>query len=217
MNMVKVEIDVEDYIGMLENRRNEFYVKAPDCIMEYYYEILRDGCIPDPQHADPSYIVDNIAVNGDYPLIRECYYKDSFIELVNDCYNENDKTFNIYKNMDEIETKSNGGYAIVADDMETLTLKEAEFSLEEFMKDHMLEAYHYETLEDENKIILYVTATDDYIENDCKPLEELFNDIADNTLLGIKSFEIINKDNLDYKIQINCVPLPEDMYIIYSL
>lgn len=216
-NIVNIEIDVETYIDMLENRREEFWVKIPDCVMNYFYELLRDGCHPAPENAFPMYVVDNIAVNAEYPLVRECYYKDNFVHLINECYNKEENKFDIWEKMDEIETQSKGGYSIVAEDMEELTLKEAENSLEEFMEKHSLHAYSYEEFVEDNSLNLYVTATDDYAEDDCKPLKELFNDFEENSLLGIKSFEIVSQNGVEFVIKVNCVPLPEDMYIIYSI
>lgn len=216
-NTLNIEIDVETYIDMLEDRREEFWVKIPDCVMNYFYELLRDGCQPDPENASPMYVVDNIAVNGDYPLVRECYYKDDFVHLINECYNKEENKFDIWEKMDEIETQSKGGYAIVADDMEELTLKEAENSLEEFMENHSLYCYIYEKSLDDNSLNLYVTAIDDYIEDECKLLKDLFNNFKENSLLGIKNFEIISQNGVEFKIKVNCIPLPEDMYIIYSI
>lgn len=216
-NNINIKLDVETYIDMLENRRKEFWVEIPDCVMNYFYDLLRDGCHPAPENAHPMYIVDNIAVNGEYPLVRECYYKDDFVHLINECYNKEENTFDIWEKMDEIETRSKGGYAIVAEDMEELTLKEAKNSLEEFMREYSLDAYSYEEVEDDNTLHLYVTATDDYVENDCEPLKELFNDFQENSLLGIKNFEVVSQNGEDFVIKVNCIPLPEDMYIIYSI
>jgi hypothetical protein len=73
MSKRTVEIDMDDYIGMLENRRQEVEPRGwtiPDAVWDYAMETIEE-CGVDPEHSSPSYIVDNLAVNGDYGEVSE--------------------------------------------------------------------------------------------------------------------------------------------------
>ncbi|MCD8208616.1 MAG: hypothetical protein LUD72_11815 [Bacteroidales bacterium] len=65
-----VTITMDDYIKLLNARRAEVEPRGwtiPDCVWNYFIEIIEDcGTGDNPQHNSPSYVVDNIAVNGDY-------------------------------------------------------------------------------------------------------------------------------------------------------
>ena len=69
-----VQIDDDVFIDMLWNRVNEFAPNAfTDEFWEGIFEDLKDaGWLSDPKKNYPSYIVDNIAINGDIKPIEEC-------------------------------------------------------------------------------------------------------------------------------------------------
>jgi hypothetical protein len=89
--MNTVEIATDDYITILEDRR-EFIKKnydwnIPDPIWEFVIEMIEDGTFcPKPEHASPSYVVDNIAVNGDYGVIEDFGVLDSLTEYAKEEY-----------------------------------------------------------------------------------------------------------------------------------
>lgn len=73
--MTTIEIDVETYINMLEERRhfvttNYGWGDMPDCLWNYAMDIFRE-CGVSPDKSDPSYVVDNMLVNGDYGEFEE--------------------------------------------------------------------------------------------------------------------------------------------------
>lgn len=78
--MTTIEIDVEEYIEMLEARRkyvtsNYGWGDMPDCLWDYAMDVFRD-CGVDPKKSSPKYIVDNMLVNGDYGEFEEhCDWK----------------------------------------------------------------------------------------------------------------------------------------------
>ena len=65
-----VEITRDTWLSLLEDRRKLISPRGwtiPDCVWNYAVECLKDcGPFPDPAKNDPSYLVDNIAVNGNY-------------------------------------------------------------------------------------------------------------------------------------------------------
>jgi hypothetical protein len=66
--MTTVEISMYDYLEMLNNRRQEIEPRGwtvPDAVWDYAMEIIEE-CGVDPENSSPSYVVDNLAVNGDY-------------------------------------------------------------------------------------------------------------------------------------------------------
>ena len=85
---LKIEIDINDYINLLDERRNfvsEHYGwQIPDCLWEYFCEIVEECGVYG--NTNPSYVVDNVIVNGDFGLFDE--YKqehetdDDFISRV---------------------------------------------------------------------------------------------------------------------------------------
>lgn len=85
---MNIEIDVEDYICMLENRRgfcNRHFEwgDVPDPVWDMVMDTIRE-CGVDPHHADPMDIVDNLIVNSEYEEfddIRETVYDDELQEL----------------------------------------------------------------------------------------------------------------------------------------
>jgi len=90
--MKTIEIDVETYIDMLEDRRNFVTEKfnwrnMPDCLWDYFMDLIRDYGV-NPNLSSPSYVVDNAIVNGDWGDFDE--YKEEgetdedFIEKVSD-------------------------------------------------------------------------------------------------------------------------------------
>ena len=81
---MKIEIDVEDYLVLLDERRNfvaeHYNWKIPDCLWDYFCSIIEECGVGN--NANPNYIVDNAIVNGDF---------GSFDEYKND--NETDEEF----------------------------------------------------------------------------------------------------------------------------
>lgn len=65
-----VEITMSTWLSLLEDRREVISPRGwtiPDCVWNYAVEILEDcGPSSDPAKNAPSYLVDNLAVNGDY-------------------------------------------------------------------------------------------------------------------------------------------------------
>ena len=88
--VMKIEIEVDDYIYLLDARRNfvaeHYNWKIPDCLWDYFCEVIEECGVG--SNANPNYIVDNAIVNGDYGDFDE--YKDTdesdedFIERVKD-------------------------------------------------------------------------------------------------------------------------------------
>lgn len=66
--MTKIDIDVEDYIELLNERRafvkEHYNWTIPDCLWDYFCDLVRECGLSG--NTDPSFIVDNIAVNGDW-------------------------------------------------------------------------------------------------------------------------------------------------------
>ena len=83
--MKTIEISMDAYIEALELRKDyieKFYNWViPDCIWDYAKEIIKKTGI-NSEHSEPSYVVDNIAINGDYGSFDD--YKEK---------NESDKDF----------------------------------------------------------------------------------------------------------------------------
>jgi hypothetical protein len=74
-----IEMDVEDYIELLEARRqyvesNYGWNKMPDCLWNYLMETIRE-CGIAKEHSAPKDFVDNAIVNGDYGSFDE--YKNT--------------------------------------------------------------------------------------------------------------------------------------------
>jgi hypothetical protein len=66
--MDTITIDMDIYIDMLEMRKDEVEPLGwtiPDSVWNYAVKLIRD-CGISPEYTSPLYIVDNIAVNGDY-------------------------------------------------------------------------------------------------------------------------------------------------------
>ena len=80
-----VEIDSDVFIDLLWDRVDEFpsargYSKK---FWEQCFEYLEEvGFMGDPQYNSPSYIIDNIAINGEILDFDEC--KDNFDEIESD-------------------------------------------------------------------------------------------------------------------------------------
>jgi len=98
-NDLRIEIDVDTYLDMLNQRRSfiaeHYNWRIPDCLWEYFCEIVEECGIYG--NTNPSYVVDNAVVNGDFGSFDE--YKDAeetdedFIQRVEDDV--------FYINMDE--------------------------------------------------------------------------------------------------------------------
>lgn len=67
-NGLKVEIDINDYIVLLNDRRNfvaeHYNWKIPDCLWDYFCSLIEECGIYG--NTNPSYVVDNAIINGDY-------------------------------------------------------------------------------------------------------------------------------------------------------
>jgi len=91
-----VEIDIDDYIEMLECRRQEiaayYDLTIPDGVWEYYLKLLEDRdakkCI------NPSFLVNHIAMDGNYgPIENYGIFEDMVQELIHineDCLDEDE-------------------------------------------------------------------------------------------------------------------------------
>lgn len=78
-----VIIDDDVFIDMLWNRVDEF---CPDSYSEEFwnavFDYLKDtGWLPDPAHNSPSYIVDNIYVNGNIKTLEEIRENYTFPDI----------------------------------------------------------------------------------------------------------------------------------------
>ena len=87
----KIEIDVEDYIDLLQARKDFVEEKygwnqMPDCLWDYFCDLIRERGVG--SNSNPAFIVDNAILNGDWGDFDD--YKDSnesdeeFVERVND-------------------------------------------------------------------------------------------------------------------------------------
>lgn len=69
MDKIRIEMDIEDYLDLLRDRKRQcvedFGWSIPECVWNYALEVIED-CGIDPENASPRYVVDNIIVNGDY-------------------------------------------------------------------------------------------------------------------------------------------------------
>ena len=89
-NGLKVEIDINDYIVLLNDRRNfvaEHYNWInPNCLWDYFCEVIEECGIYG--NTNPSYVVDNAIINGDYgdfdDYKLECETDEDFISRVAD-------------------------------------------------------------------------------------------------------------------------------------
>ena len=84
---MKIKIDVEDYIELLEDRRsyNQPVRDMPDCLWDYFMDNIRECGIG--ENTNPKYVVDNAMV-GDYGYFDDYKEDDEtdedFIERVED-------------------------------------------------------------------------------------------------------------------------------------
>lgn len=73
--MAIIQIDSDILKDLCMDRVNEFY--AARAYPESFWKAVLDDLDQigwlDPQYNSPSYIVDNIAVNGEYHTLEECY------------------------------------------------------------------------------------------------------------------------------------------------
>lgn len=84
-----VEISEDDFIDMLWERvRNDYNDYYEDEVWESCFDELSASGWLDPQHNTPSYIVDNIAVNGEIVAKEDLpsEYGKSFEEMNDDEY-----------------------------------------------------------------------------------------------------------------------------------
>lgn len=81
---ITIEMDVVDYIDLLDQRRAEveknFGWTIPDGVYDYFCEMLEDGCGINPDNANPRYVIDNMVVNGDYGPIENYGLLDEFLD-----------------------------------------------------------------------------------------------------------------------------------------
>lgn len=73
-----IEIDIEDYIDMLEDRWDNvpesWHNELADGLHDELMDFIRE-CPPNAKYANPSYIIDNYFVNGEF------YSKEEISEL----------------------------------------------------------------------------------------------------------------------------------------
>ncbi len=77
-NTIKIEMDIEDYIYLLDNRRNfvenRYNWHIPDCLWEYFCDCIKEiGVYGDNR---PDIVVDNAIINGDWGDFDD--YKQKF-------------------------------------------------------------------------------------------------------------------------------------------
>ena len=76
MEDIKISVDVETYIQILEARKAQieknFGWTIPPIVWYHFLEMLREGCVPND--TNPQVVVDNIAVNGDFGYIEDYIY-----------------------------------------------------------------------------------------------------------------------------------------------
>ena len=89
-NTIKIEMDIEDYIYLLDNRRNfvenHYNWHIPDCLWEYLCDSIKEiGVYGDNR---PDIVVDNAIINGDWGDFDDYKQKfetdDDFIKRVAD-------------------------------------------------------------------------------------------------------------------------------------
>ena len=89
MSNIKIEIDLDDYIAMLERRKrkvaDDFGWTIPDGVWNFFLETLED-CGSVGENSSPSYVVDNIAVNGDYGPVENYGVFDDMLREYKDVY-----------------------------------------------------------------------------------------------------------------------------------
>ena len=77
-NIIKIELDVEDYIDLLDQRRNlveeHYNWHIPDCLWDYFCELIRECGISNDNR--PDVVVDNVIINGDWGYFDDYKSKD---------------------------------------------------------------------------------------------------------------------------------------------
>lgn len=90
MEDITISVSLDTYVTILEARKEQieknFGWTIPPLVWNYFIEMLYDGCIP--RDTEPSIVVDNIAVNGDYGYIADYVDEDETIESVRKCAKE---------------------------------------------------------------------------------------------------------------------------------
>lgn len=89
-NNLKIEIDIDDYINILNERRNfiaeHYNWRIPDCLWNYFCEIIEECGVYG--NTNPSYVVDNAVINGDFGSFDEYKQDDEtdeeFISRISD-------------------------------------------------------------------------------------------------------------------------------------
>lgn len=91
MEDIKIQVDFETYVTILEARKEQieknFGWTIPPIVWNIFVDMLRDGCVP--SDTNPSVVVDNIAVNGDYGYIEDYIYGERTEEVVRKDAEEN--------------------------------------------------------------------------------------------------------------------------------
>lgn len=79
-----IEIDLDDYIDMLEMRKAEVAEyhnwTIPDGVWAYFLELLEDCGISGDNR--PAHVIDNIAVNGSYGPIENYELLDTMVQSI---------------------------------------------------------------------------------------------------------------------------------------
>jgi len=139
-----IEMTVDDYICLLDERRanvEEWWKwTIPDGVYNWFIQSLEDGCGIDPEHASPKYVIDNMAVNGDYTVIENCSDFDKVFSLAveklgdaNSPENGDDaaEVLNAYiqDNLDELLNEAEVSYFFTYDDEDSTLGKGICYSL----------------------------------------------------------------------------------------
>jgi len=89
---ITLEFDVDDYILLLDDRREvvkrNFGWTIPDGVYDYFCEMLEEGFAPG--NPSPMYVIDNMAVNGHYCEIEQTELLEKLLDCARGLYaNEN--------------------------------------------------------------------------------------------------------------------------------
>lgn len=102
MEDIKISVSLDTYVTILEARKEQiekdFGWTIPPIVWDFFIDLLREGCVP--QDTEPSIVVDNIAINGDYGYIADYVYGDETIESVRE--NAKRKAFAFFSKEDYV-------------------------------------------------------------------------------------------------------------------
>lgn len=223
---MNIEMDVEDYICLLEDRVELLESRGESvpnrAVLEFLYDLIRD-CGVDPKRASPSYVIDNLVYNSEYDYITDHYFENEEIFEIN----------NICKNLevDEVESelyeyfirKDCFGVAFESDvdDIEDVTLVHVKNIIDRNMSSKYPNIkytiqldYNYSAQETDCS-----NAVDIIIEEENKDLlKEVKNFLYDlfdsEPHIGVNT--VLDLDDNDNIVTIELIPIP-GCYVITSL